>query len=715
MAWIARRLRPRSGWGLLILALLTGMVLATAVAVAEWVSGSDLLVPTAVAALLVGRWAGYRSWRPVTHTLFGLVSGLLASLLLASGGPRMLLAFMDQWQGWVQAAVWGGASRDPAIFLLYTLFLMWGVSFYAGWRGSQPFGGLSGFLPAVALSAVSVFFSEQGALPLFTGVLCWLLLVGLGDLIAHKETWESRLIDYASDLEFDVVLAAGLIAVVLVLVGALLPAFSVDGFVRWVSETFSRPAERVEAEAERLFSGVRPPQHQGDLLGSGGSNTLPLEHLIGGSPDLGREEVFRVLGDDLTLPYWRGVTYDLYTGWGWQITIDSEEIITGSLSLINPPLFQVVAQRVNHVREGGGSVYAVGDVARVEDGETTARWRGPDDLAGLLVSSAAYTVTSMVALPAPDDLRSAAAVYPPVMAEYLQLPAELPERVRDLANEVTEGATTPYDRAIRLERYLRGFPYSLDVPSPPPDRDVADYFLFDLGEGYCDYYATAFVVMARAVGLPARLAIGYVGGRSGSSPWDRVVMESNGHSWPEVFFSGWGWVRFEPTSSRPEVREHLEDDVAATSEDRIPRRPMGARRSLLWAGAFLALAMVLGLAAWAWRRSANRSPDTGLSSAWRMLVQVGDTLGSSHQPGQTVFDYAAALSSAVAERAADARWRQKTWFARSDEVKRMLDLFAATYSCYLYGGGSEELELSVDLWRELARMRSVPLIPRRNR
>jgi transglutaminase-like putative cysteine protease len=63
-----------------------------------------------------------------------------------------------------------------------------------------------------------------------------------------------------------------------------------------------------------------------------------------------------------------------------------------------------------------------------------------------------------------------------------------------------------------IEDYLRTYPYNLDVPIPPAQHDITDYFLFDLKKGYCDYFATSMVVLSRLAGIPARLAIGYVTG-----------------------------------------------------------------------------------------------------------------------------------------------------------------------------------------------------------
>ena len=116
---------------------------------------------------------------------------------------------------------------------------------------------------------------------------------------------------------------------------------------------------------------------------------------------------------------------------------------------------------------------------------------------------------------------------------------------------MTGSEPTPYDRVRSIERYLRTFPYTLDVPHPPASRDLVDYFLFDLKEGYCDYYASAMVVLARAAGIPARLAIGYASGDYNEKSRRFMVTGADAHSWVEVDFPNTGWVPFEPTASRP--------------------------------------------------------------------------------------------------------------------------------------------------------------------
>src|SRR5262249_8722845 len=94
---------------------------------------------------------------------------------------------------------------------------------------------------------------------------------------------------------------------------------------------------------------------------------------------------------------------------------------------------------------------------------------------------------------------------------------------------------------------LRRLIYDESRPAPPPDRDWVDYFLFSGQRGYCDDFATSMVVLLRSLNVPARLAQGYAGGALDPQGNAYIGRESVGNSWPEVYFPGYGWQRFEPT------------------------------------------------------------------------------------------------------------------------------------------------------------------------
>ena len=141
----------------------------------------------------------------------------------------------------------------------------------------------------------------------------------------------------------------------------------------------------------------------------------------------------------------------------------------------------------------------------------------------------------------------------------------------ELAQEITRDQETPYDKALAITSWLRNnIEYSRETESPPEDVEPLDWFLFDYKVGYCNFYASAQVIMLRSLGIPARLAAGYARGEFDSDTGLYSVMGEDSHSWPEVYFPGYGWVEFEPTVSqsiltRPEEAEDS-DDQSRTGE-----------------------------------------------------------------------------------------------------------------------------------------------------
>jgi transglutaminase-like putative cysteine protease len=137
------------------------------------------------------------------------------------------------------------------------------------------------------------------------------------------------------------------------------------------------------------------------------------------------------------------------------------------------------------------------------------------------------------------------------LAPDLQLPANIPEKVERLARTEVKGQTTPYGKALALQKFFReNFTYSL---APPPDDSVSALvdFLFKTKKGYCEQFAGAYAVMAREVGLPTRVAVGFTQGQLG--PDGRYqVLALDAHAWPEVWLGRYGWVPFEPTPGRGE-------------------------------------------------------------------------------------------------------------------------------------------------------------------
>ena len=182
-----------------------------------------------------------------------------------------------------------------------------------------------------------------------------------------------------------------------------------------------------------------------------------------------------------------------------------------------------------------------------------------------------YTLYSFVSQASNNELQEAGDEYPSFITDhYLQLPITLPDRVRDLAERITEGAATPLDKALAVQSYLRsegGFEYSQDIESPPPNADGVDWFLFETKTGYSDYFGSSMTVMLRSVGVPARMAAGYAPGELDiTGRW--AVRDRDSHGWTQVYFPGHGWIDFEPTTAwDPIDRGELTVDITDTGEE----------------------------------------------------------------------------------------------------------------------------------------------------
>ncbi|MWA04345.1 transglutaminase [Actinomadura sp. LD22] len=161
-----------------------------------------------------------------------------------------------------------------------------------------------------------------------------------------------------------------------------------------------------------------------------------------------------------------------------------------------------------------------------------------------------YTVTSLRADPTAADL-SAAVGYPAdVVSHYTAVPKNIPPQIRALAQNVTAGAATARAQAVKLQRWFTltgGFTYDLSTPAPQRGNDLVD-FLLRSKRGYCEQFAASMALMARILGIPSRVAMGYTSGTQ-TQPGTWVVRSRDAHAWPELYFEGSGWVRFEPTPS----------------------------------------------------------------------------------------------------------------------------------------------------------------------
>ncbi|MFD1066842.1 transglutaminase domain-containing protein [Oceanobacillus locisalsi] len=287
--------------------------------------------------------------------------------------------------------------------------------------------------------------------------------------------------------------------------------------------------------------------------------------------------------------YWRIETKDVYTGQGWESSVDRNlmDQSNGQIALSTFEDSVETETREAQVNFTGNQrlpklVYPYGVSSMTA--EEPVDFLFDESLEGIETTlngddyvPAAYEINYESPSFDIDTLQNSSEQDAAEIQErYTQLPADLPERVEDLAAEITEGHDTRYDQARAIERYFSAndFEYqTTDVPVPGEEEDYVDQFLFETQAGYCDNFSSAMIVLLRSEDIPARWAKGFTSGERVDTNADtdshvNQVANSNAHSWVEVYFPDVGWVPFEPTQGFSNMADfHADADENDTPMD----------------------------------------------------------------------------------------------------------------------------------------------------
>jgi len=526
---------------------------------------------------------------------------------------------------WVGNTLQGKPYYDPTVTALFWGFLIWAIAVWAMWlifRRQQP---LLALLPLLGLSSLDLIYSGKTAYHLVPILAFTTALSMLVQHDAREKTWQEQELEYAGIIREKITGAALVVTLGITLFSMITPTFSIQR----IAETIERLRQDSGDEDDLLRSlGLDREEDQKtvDIFENFQAPGLPNRHLIGSGPELSDQVVMTVqiqphgelnqepAGAQGGKYYWRGLTYDLYIGRGWVSRENEQETVhSGETTLSEwPENYQVIRQRVDYRQDLGGVMYTAG-IPLSADEQFQVAWRVQDseqnafDIFGAVIQETSYLADSLYPRAGETELQRADQDYPQWIRErYLSLPDSVPERVHALARDLTATEPTPYDRAVAIELYLRQFPYNLDLPQPPIDQDLAEYFLFTAKQGYCDYYATTMVVLSRSAGLPARLVTGYLGGQYLAESNTYRVTADLAHAWVEIYFPEYGWIAFEPTGGRPPIDRPADagpkfsDDYTADF-DPLNRRRFWSEFSWFWTAAGIIGGVVLlaafGLAA----------------------------------------------------------------------------------------------------------------------
>ncbi|WP_226671342.1 transglutaminaseTgpA domain-containing protein [Metabacillus litoralis] len=270
--------------------------------------------------------------------------------------------------------------------------------------------------------------------------------------------------------------------------------------------------------------------------------------------------------------YWRVETKDVYTGKGWQASDPDavKEEITNIQEEFNWVDERVETKQLSSsitINErykylhliyplGLTSVDTENDLPLYVNKNIEQISPFPDD-EGTREEFLAYTIDYEIPLYPINEMKKEQTfsnVPEGFIERYTQLPEDLPQRIRELAEKITEEEENQFDRAKAIEEYLGSVAFSYekeDIAIPEGNQDYVDQFLFETLTGYCDNFSTSMIVLLRSIDIPARWVKGYTEGdfvrATSNVSKEYRITNNNAHSWVEIYFEGVGWVPFEPT------------------------------------------------------------------------------------------------------------------------------------------------------------------------
>ena len=662
-----------------------------ALGTAQWADGLNILPSVALGGLLLATALAYTHWDgpfPWLHGLFTGIAwvGLLVGRNLPGDLPLQLRYYQlgDRMADWLEHAVNDVPVADNLVFVLQLAFLIWWLAFFAAWAVFRQGKVWSAVLPGGLVLLVSVYYAAENlTIFLLLFILFALLLLMRTNLSQQERRWQHFRIRYDSAIGFDFLRDGLVFSIVLVTLAWSLPFVARSQNLNVDVSPIRDSWQRIQDEWSRLFSSLNYPAGSG--VGKIGS-TLTL----GGPRTLGDAVVMDVVAEDGR--YWRAAVYDTYTGRGW-VNTDQEAIAlepNDPLPVNDYRLRRPVTQTVTMYQSAGSSIFALPQPLSVDLPVqiSFSRLDLPDSSVQVaevsrLLSQVqiregdSYQVVASVTEVDTQSIRLAETEVPEWVSErYLKLPEDLPPDVAQLAANIVQGADTPFDKVSALEDYLRSIRYNEKIAAPPPGRDGVAYFLFDIQEGYCDYYASALAVMARTLGIPARIATGYAQGDYERELGAYRVREHDAHTWVEVFFPDYGWIEFEPTAAQPSIsrlrpegsqppaaltgEEHsqpalppLEDITDGLPEDLLPSvsLPDVRPRDVLRIGTtILGVVVILLVALWLlgrWGRQRLLSDPTVVERVVAQLASWAARLGIAWLPHETPKEAAEKIVTAV--------------------------------------------------------------------
>ncbi|MDX1417376.1 MAG: transglutaminase domain-containing protein [Candidatus Promineifilaceae bacterium] len=694
------RIRPRleEGWTTLLLLAAMLLVASSAIVQTELISGLEVVPMAAMIGMVTGLALAKSHFKSSTAHVFGVIFGLftvtyLVGLILPEGliWRERVFDMIARQITWLQKAFGGGTSRDGLIFVIQTTAVYWLLGYTSAWYTFRYPRVWRAILP-MGLVLLSVVYYYNGPRPLLIYLAAFavlaLLFIARTNLAQHEISWRSAAVRYEKGIWFDFLRAALIIGVFILFLSWSLPTLSASTSVNDALSSTQGPWREFQDEWTRLFSALRS---------YGGATADPYQETLslGGPRTVGSTLIMDIsVPRQLPYVYWQAIAYETYGINGWEIADQSATRLhypdDGVLPVPATRSRQDVKQVVTNYLPNSSFIYAAPEVISTDRQmfvESTYDEQGRELVSAVrsryvLRQGDDYEVTSRMSNADAESLRLSGRTYPQWITErYLQVPETVTPETLALAEELTAEFDNPFDKSIAVRDYLRNnIRYNDQISAPPDGVDPVHYVLFDLQEGYCNYYASAMAIMLRSQGVPARVVSGYAQGDFDENTLSYRVRANNAHTWVEVYFPNFGWIQFEPTASIPTVDRPLTagggDAFASpsvsplTEEDRLPEetdfdpdessledllaaQDADRNSQSIWQdvpiwqaiGAFTII--LIAAAAMFTAHTLNRRVEEDVDRSYSRLGSWARWLGIFYRPTQTPYERADLMASAV--------------------------------------------------------------------
>lgn len=568
----------------LLIVFVTLLMPVLSLQAADWPLAMGTVLPVLFLSVLFGLLLARSHYNELfALILSGVYGGAFVLFFASLNEPGNLLeginsVFQRSIQ-WLLDALNGGINQDELVFTMLVSSLLWFLGYSAAWHVFRIDRVWRAILPpGLILITNNIYYSGENNLDGYLIVFLFmsLLLVVRSNLDAREWDWYVNGVRVPRHLRQQFYRLGALFAGLALLLAWIIPASDLQERLNRFQEFLAEePLTEFSEFWNRLFA-------SGDVQGPTTADYYGGDSLqLGGAIQLGDQVVMLVEAPPGRRYYWRSRVFDTYEGGRWLPAADTRLTDPQSpLNVVHEAYVEGAREPVQQVFTIGlrasRLIYAAPQVSSVDlPTRTDLRYIGGDGQflnpetrdgspaamnisvvrpASVLDRGESYAAVSLMSSASASQLRQAPVSYPPwVQSLYLYVSPSVTPRTQDLARLIVQeaGATNPYDQAKAVETWLRqNIRYNEAIPQPPRSQDPVDWFLFDLGEGYCNYYASAMITMLRSLGIPARMAAGFAQGTWNADSQQFVVEERDAHTWVEVYFPGYGWVEFEPTAAQ---------------------------------------------------------------------------------------------------------------------------------------------------------------------